>query len=154
MPENDLQRLEIANGARTRLALENELSASQARSYVRCLQIGWQVDTIGWNRNDSEGQLADARSLLQAAEIFAEIEGNDARAAKRQRGGNVHRSRRFTRTAFFVGEDNTVRRSGHQVCNLEIGVGCALLSKRSLVGNVRRLEAPGFSSGRGRDSCG
>jgi len=78
MPENDLQRLAIANGARTTLALENEISANQARSYVRCLQIGWQVDTIGWNRGDSEGQLADARSLLQAAEIFAEIEGYDA----------------------------------------------------------------------------
>lgn len=81
MPENDPQRLEIANGARTRLALENELSANQARSYVRCLQIGWQVDTIGWNRSDSEGQLADARSLLQAAEIFAEVEGHQSRRA-------------------------------------------------------------------------
>lgn len=78
MPESDPQRLEIANGARITLALENEISANQARSYVRSLQIGWQVDTIGWNRSDSEGQLADARSLLQAAEIFAEIEGHDA----------------------------------------------------------------------------
>ncbi len=78
MPVNDSQRLEIANGARTGLALENEISANQARSYVRCLQIGWQVDTIGWNRRDSEGQLADARSLLQAAEIFAEIEGHQS----------------------------------------------------------------------------
>jgi len=78
MPESDPQRLEIANGARIRLALENEISANQARSYVRSLQIGWQVDTISWNHSDSEGQLADARSLLQAAEIFAEIEGHDA----------------------------------------------------------------------------
>lgn len=78
MPENDPQRLEIANGARTRLALENEITANQARSYVRCLQIGWQVETIGWNRGDSEGQLADARSLLQAAEIFSEIEGHQS----------------------------------------------------------------------------
>ncbi|MBS1001140.1 DEAD/DEAH box helicase [Acetobacter persici] len=78
MPASDPQRLEIANGARIGLALENEISANQARSYVRCLQIGWQVDTIGWNRGDSEGQLADARSLLHAAEIFVEIEGHDA----------------------------------------------------------------------------
>jgi hypothetical protein len=78
MPVHDPQRLEIANGARIGLALENEISANQARSYVRCLQIGWQVDTIGWNNADSEAQLADARSLLQAAEIFAEIEGHDA----------------------------------------------------------------------------
>lgn len=78
MPANDPQRLEIANSAHIELALENEISANQARSYVRCLQIGWQVDTIGWNQRDSEGQLADARSLLQAAEIFAEIEGSDS----------------------------------------------------------------------------
>jgi hypothetical protein len=78
MPANDPQRLEIANDARTGLALENEISTNQARSYVRCLQIGWRVDTIGWNRGDSEDQLADARSLLQAAEIFAEIEGHEA----------------------------------------------------------------------------
>lgn len=81
MPASDPQRLEIANGARIGLALENELSASQARSYVRCLQIGWQVDTIGWNRRDSERQLADARSLLQAAEIYIEIEGHNAPGA-------------------------------------------------------------------------
>ena len=81
MPANDSQRLEIANGARIGLALENEISANQARSYVRCLQIGWQVDTIGWSPRDSESQLADARSLLQAAEIFAEIEGQDATRA-------------------------------------------------------------------------
>lgn len=78
MPANDAQRLEIANSARIGLALENEISANQARSYVRCLQIGWQVATIGWSPGDSEAQLADARSLLQAAEIFAEIEGHDA----------------------------------------------------------------------------
>src|SRR3546814_6291137 len=37
--------------------------------------VGWQVDTIGWSQADSRTQLADARRLLQAAEIFAEIEG-------------------------------------------------------------------------------
>lgn len=78
MPAYDQQRLEIANNARIGLALENELSANQARSYVRCLQVGWQVDTIAWGRADSENQLADARSLIQAGEIFAEIEGYDA----------------------------------------------------------------------------
>lgn len=78
MPDYDLLRLEIANGARIKLALENEFTANQARSYVRCLQIGWKVDTIGWNRADSKRQLEDARSLLQAAEIFTEIEGYDS----------------------------------------------------------------------------
>ncbi len=81
MPAHDPLRLEIANSARTGLALDNELTANQARSYVRCLQVGWQVDTIGWDRSDSDGQLADARRLLHAAEIFAEIEGNDAQRA-------------------------------------------------------------------------
>ncbi|WP_442807666.1 DEAD/DEAH box helicase [Trinickia soli] len=78
MPAHDALRLEIANGARIGLALENKLSASQARSYVRCLQVGWQVDTIRWSRADSEAQLADARSLLQAAEIFVDVQGDDA----------------------------------------------------------------------------
>ncbi|WP_175762460.1 DEAD/DEAH box helicase [Burkholderia anthina] len=75
MPDHDQLRLEIANRARIDLALENKLSASQARSYVRCLQIDWGGDSIRWSRADSEGQLADARNLLQAAEIFVEIKG-------------------------------------------------------------------------------
>ncbi|WP_294287577.1 DEAD/DEAH box helicase [uncultured Sphingomonas sp.] len=78
MPAHDELRLEIANNARIGLALENELSANQARSYVRCLQVGWQVDTIAWTPADSENQLADARSLIQAGEVFAEIEGFEA----------------------------------------------------------------------------
>lgn len=81
MPAHDPLRLEIADSARTGLALENRLTANQARSYVRCLQVGWQVDTIGWDRSDSEVQLADARRLLQAAEIFTEIEGHEASRA-------------------------------------------------------------------------
>lgn len=71
----DPERLEVANTTRVALALENELSASQARSYVRCLQIGWNVPTIQWSQRDSVGQLGDARQLLHAAEIFREIEG-------------------------------------------------------------------------------
>ncbi|WP_400765469.1 DEAD/DEAH box helicase [Methylosinus sporium] len=81
MPAHDPLRLEIANDVRMGVARENEFSANQARSYVRCLQVGWQVDTINWTRADSEGQLKDARSLLQAAEIFAEIEGHDTTRA-------------------------------------------------------------------------
>jgi hypothetical protein len=75
MPAHDQGRLDVANGARIGLALENELSAGQARSYVRCLQIGWNVPTIAWRPGDSRAQLADARRLLLAAEIFVEIEG-------------------------------------------------------------------------------
>ena len=78
MPTHDPERLEIANSARTELALENALSAKQARSYVRCLQVGWQVNTIAWNQTESYEQLADARRLIQAAEIFSEVEGAEA----------------------------------------------------------------------------
>jgi hypothetical protein len=78
MPLHDPERLEVANGARVALALENELSANQARSYVRCLQIGWNVPTISWSQRDSRNQLAEARQLLHAAEIFREIEGPTA----------------------------------------------------------------------------
>ncbi len=78
MPAHDQQRLEVANSTRADLALENELSPDQARSYVRCLQIGWNVSTIAWSRDDSRVQLAEARRLLQAAEIFVEIEGAES----------------------------------------------------------------------------
>lgn len=75
MPAHDEQRLNVANGVRIGLALENELSADQARSFVRCLQIGWNVQTIAWSDRDSAIQLADARRLIHAGEIFSEIEG-------------------------------------------------------------------------------
>ncbi len=75
MPEHDPERLEIANGIRIGLALENELSADQARAYVRCLQTSWQVPTIQWSGRDSREQLADARRLLHAAGVLREIEG-------------------------------------------------------------------------------
>lgn len=76
MPEHDPQRLEIANNIRIGLALENELSADQARAYVRCLQTSWQVPTIQWADRDSRKQLADARRLLHAAGVLREIEGS------------------------------------------------------------------------------
>lgn len=75
MTEFDPLRLEIAETLRRSLAIENELSRSQARAYVRCLQTSWQVPTILWTDQDSAGQLNDAKRLLHAAHIFRQIEG-------------------------------------------------------------------------------
>jgi hypothetical protein len=38
MPERDQDRLEAAERVRRELAIENQLSRAQARTYVRCLQ--------------------------------------------------------------------------------------------------------------------
>ena len=57
MPERDQDRLEAAERVRRELAIENELSRPQARTYVRCLQATWQVPTIQWTERDSARQL-------------------------------------------------------------------------------------------------
>ncbi|RQU29886.1 DNA helicase [Burkholderia cenocepacia] len=75
MPERDQDRLEAAERVRRELAIENQLSRTQAKNYVRCLQASWQVPAILWTERDSAGQLADARRLLHAAHIFRSIEG-------------------------------------------------------------------------------
>jgi len=75
MPERDQNRLEAAERIRRELAIENNLSRAQARTYVRCLQATWQVPAIQWAERDSARQLADARRLLHAAHIFRSIEG-------------------------------------------------------------------------------
>jgi len=81
MPEYDPERLEIADGLRRELAVENELSRQQARAFVRCLQTSWHVQTIQWSENDSNRQLSDARRLLHAARVFREIEGSGSKRA-------------------------------------------------------------------------
>lgn len=75
MPERDQERLESAERVRRELAIENQLSRPQARTYVRCLQATWRVPTIQWSERESAGQLSDARRLLHAAHIFRSIEG-------------------------------------------------------------------------------
>lgn len=75
MAERDQDRLAAAERVRRELAIENQLSRAQARAYVRCLQATWQVQTIQWDEQDSQRQLADARRLLHAAHIFRSIEG-------------------------------------------------------------------------------
>jgi hypothetical protein len=81
MPERDQDRLEAAERVRRELAIENQLSRAQARTYVRCLQATWQVPTIQWNDRASARQLSDARRLLHAAHIFRSIEGPSSQRA-------------------------------------------------------------------------
>lgn len=75
MMEHSNERLKLAETIRRALAIENELSRPQARAYVRCLQVTWDVPIINWSENESLRQLEDARRLLHAAHIFSSIEG-------------------------------------------------------------------------------
>lgn len=75
MARLDPQRREIALNLRRNRAADNELTAVQARLFVRSLQLSWQVPPIFWGEQDSELQLADARRLLHAASVLAEIDG-------------------------------------------------------------------------------
>ncbi|NJI24189.1 DEAD/DEAH box helicase [Aeromonas veronii] len=81
MTENNEERLEVANEVRRSLAVENTLSAMQARSFVRCLQKTWKVPPIQWNEKESNEQLSDARRLIHAAEIYRKIEGKQSTGA-------------------------------------------------------------------------
>lgn len=81
MARLDAQRLEIAARVHQELGKENELTASQARLFVRCLQTAWNVPTIKWGEAESVQQLSDARRLLHVAEIFARIDGPDSERA-------------------------------------------------------------------------
>jgi len=78
MASRDAERLALAEAMRRALAVENQLSVAQARSFVRCLQISWQVPPIGWGDQESRQQLDDARRLLHAAEIFHQVEGEQS----------------------------------------------------------------------------
>jgi len=71
----EADRLAIAESIRRELAVENRLSAPQARSFVRGLQTSWQVPAIFWRPEESDVQLVDARRLLHAASVFRRIEG-------------------------------------------------------------------------------
>ena len=75
MPRLDVQRLEVAKAIQLALAKENYLTALQARSFVRCLQMTWDVDTIRWADEDSSVQLSHAYNLIHVAGIFSDIEG-------------------------------------------------------------------------------
>lgn len=78
MPRLDEQRRDLATSVWTSRGIETELSPVQARLFVRSLQISWQVPPIAWGERESREQFADARRLLHAADIFAEIDGPES----------------------------------------------------------------------------
>lgn len=77
----ETERLEVAETIRRELGQSNALTPEQARLFVRCLQFSWQVPSIRWSDRESREQLADARRLLHAAELFRELEGETSASA-------------------------------------------------------------------------
>jgi hypothetical protein len=75
------QRIEIANQVHQALGKENVLTASQARLFVRCLQMSWEVPMIRWGEGESSEQLADAKRLLHVAGIFRQVQGSTSASA-------------------------------------------------------------------------
>ncbi|HVR53952.1 MAG TPA: DEAD/DEAH box helicase, partial [Pseudorhodoferax sp.] len=76
------ERLAIAARVHNELGRENELSAPQARLFVRCLQTAWHVPPIKWGDAESSQQMADARRLLHVAEMFGDIQGLESETAR------------------------------------------------------------------------
>lgn len=73
MPAFDQQRLDLARAIRVDLAQERTLTALQARSFVRCLQTDWNVETIQWFERDSETILQQARHLIRAGRVLSAL---------------------------------------------------------------------------------
>lgn len=73
MPEFDEERLDLARAMQTDLAQESTLSALQARSFVRCLQSDWNVETIQWFDRDSDAILQQARHLIRAGRVLSTV---------------------------------------------------------------------------------
>lgn len=77
----EAERLEVAKTILRELGQSNALTPEQARLFVRCLQSSWQVPPIRWTDRESREQLADARRLLHAAELFRELDDEASVAA-------------------------------------------------------------------------
>ncbi|MDP3712911.1 MAG: DEAD/DEAH box helicase [Mycobacteriales bacterium] len=77
----EAERLQVAETLRRELGQTNALTPEQARLFVRCLQHSWQVPPNQWSALESQEQLADARRLLHAAELFRELEGEGSASA-------------------------------------------------------------------------
>lgn len=81
MPEFDQERLDLARAIQGDLAQERTLSAVQARSFVRCLQTDWDVETIHWEDRDSDTILQQARHLIRAGRVLWTVgEGHPEKA--------------------------------------------------------------------------
>lgn len=72
------ERLKIAAQVHQTLGKENELTATQARLFVRCLQTTWNVPQIRWGEGESLQQFSDAQRLLHVAGIFRQIQGRES----------------------------------------------------------------------------
>lgn len=82
MPELDPERKKIAEELRSQIASETELTAPQARAFVRALQTGWNVPTIQWGQAETRSQYADARRLLNAASVLQGVDGRGSPEAR------------------------------------------------------------------------
>ncbi|MBZ2206261.1 DEAD/DEAH box helicase [Massilia soli] len=78
MADLNEQRLEIANQVHAVLGKENILTASQARLFVRCLQLSWDVPLNRWGERESNDQFRDAKRLLHVAGIFRQTQGRNS----------------------------------------------------------------------------
>lgn len=81
MSEHNVERINFALKIRNDLAQEQTLSAVQARSFVRCIQTSWDVETIKWKESDSSSILKQARNLIRAGKILLNVEEGDPNQA-------------------------------------------------------------------------
>ena len=81
MAELDEDRRALAEKFRVAHAIENALTAQQARLFVRSIQNSWGVQSLAWTQRQSSELFSDARRLLHAAAIFEETDGLDSETA-------------------------------------------------------------------------
>ncbi|WP_417260648.1 DEAD/DEAH box helicase [Celeribacter sp.] len=81
MAELNEERRALAERFRVAHAIENALTAQQARLFVRSIQNSWAVQSLTWSQRQSNELFSDARRLLHAAEIFEDTDGQDSDAA-------------------------------------------------------------------------
>ena len=81
MAELDEERRALAESFRLGHAIENALTAQQARLFVRSIQNSWDVQPLAWTQRQSLELFSDARRLLHAAGIFEDTDGPDSEAA-------------------------------------------------------------------------
>lgn len=81
MPEFDGERIALATAIQNDLGAESTLSSLQARSFVRCMQLSWEVEAIRWSERDSRTTLDQARHLIRAGRILTTVEQGDPETA-------------------------------------------------------------------------
>lgn len=81
MAELEQERRALAERFRQTHAIENALTAQQARLFVRSIQNSWGVAPLEWTGRQSVELFVDARRLIHAASIFEETDGHGSDAA-------------------------------------------------------------------------